>query len=190
MDYSEDHIALAAEYALGTLDAEERAQVETMMGVDKEFAGVVQAWEFRLGVLNQMVGSVEPPPEIWDKVRTAVGLSGEQQAPLVLPDAPPPVAPPLIDLSDISEPQVAAPAAAGPTNVVRLSDHAGRWRNIASVTSALAAALVAFIGIQMFAPDMLPEAILRDLFGVEYFAPVLCGSANRQVSGMLATAGQ
>jgi anti-sigma-K factor RskA len=155
MDYSEDHIALAAEYALGTLDAEERAQVETMMGVDKEFAGVVQAWEFRLGVLNQMVGSVEPPPEIWDKVRTAVGLSGEQQAPLVLPDA----LPPAIDLSDIGEPQVTAPTAAGPSNVIRLSDHAGRWRNIASVTSALAAALVALIGIQMFAPDMLPEAL-------------------------------
>ena len=60
MAYSEDHIALAAEYALGTLDADERTQVETMMAVDKEFAAIVQAWEFRLGVLNQMVGSVEP----------------------------------------------------------------------------------------------------------------------------------
>ena len=37
MAYSEDHIALAAEYALGTLDADERAQVETMMAVDTEF---------------------------------------------------------------------------------------------------------------------------------------------------------
>ena len=34
MAHSEDHIALAAEYALGTLDADERAQVETMMAVD------------------------------------------------------------------------------------------------------------------------------------------------------------
>src|SRR5215471_8530254 len=106
MDHSEDHIALAAEYALGTLDAEERAQVETMMSVDKEYASIVQAWEFRLGVLNQMVGSIEPPPEIWDKIRAAIGLSGDQQARLVLPDAPSPDAPasedmPLIDLSDI-----------------------------------------------------------------------------------------
>ena len=43
MDYSEDHIALAAEYALGTLDADERAQVETMMSIDKDFTAVVQA---------------------------------------------------------------------------------------------------------------------------------------------------
>jgi anti-sigma-K factor RskA len=62
MAYSEDHIALAAEYALGTLDSDERTQVETMMTVDHEFAGVVQAWEFRLGPLNQMVGLVEPRP--------------------------------------------------------------------------------------------------------------------------------
>src|SRR5262245_7560417 len=89
MAYSEDHIALAAEYALGTLDADERAQVETMMAVDKEYAVIVQAWEFRLGVLNEMVGSVEPRPLVWDNIRRAVGQGGEQ-APLVLPEAPPP----------------------------------------------------------------------------------------------------
>ena len=41
MEYSEDHIAIAAEYALGTLDADERAQVETMMAVDPEFTAMV-----------------------------------------------------------------------------------------------------------------------------------------------------
>jgi len=40
MEYSEDHIALAAEYALGTLDADERAQVEAMMSVDPDFIAV------------------------------------------------------------------------------------------------------------------------------------------------------
>src|ERR1035437_3861361 len=97
MAYSEDHIALAAEYALGTLDADERAQVETMMSVDSDFTAMVQAWEHKLGVLNQMVGSVEPRPEVWDRIRTAVGLS-EPQAPLVLPEAaPPPVAPGVVE---------------------------------------------------------------------------------------------
>src|SRR5580698_5697485 len=93
MAYSEDHIALAAEYALGTLDADERAQVETMMSADNGFTAVVQAWEQKLGALNQMVGSIEPRPEVWDRIRTAAGLSAPQQ-PLVLPEAtpPPPVA--------------------------------------------------------------------------------------------------
>ena len=89
MAYSEDHIALAAEYALGTLDADERAQVETMMAVDKDFTAMVEAWQQKLGVLNQMVGSVEPRPEVWDRIKVAAGLSGAQM-PLVLPDAPPP----------------------------------------------------------------------------------------------------
>ena len=112
MAYSEDHIALAAEYALGTLDADERAQVETMMSVDKDFTAMVQAWEHKLGVLNQMVGSVEPRPEVWDKIRTAAGLS-EPQAPLVLPQPapPPPVAP------DI-EPN--RPSAVDNSNVIRV----------------------------------------------------------------------
>src|ERR1700716_1234293 len=91
MAYSEDHIALAAEYALGTLDAGERAQVENMMSIDKDFAAMVHAWESRLGALNQMVGSVEPPPEVWERIRTATGLS-DPQAPLVLPAVPQPVA--------------------------------------------------------------------------------------------------
>src|SRR5437764_6892232 len=91
MAYSEDHIALAAEYALGTLDADERAQVESLMSVDRDFTALVQAWQYRLGVLNEMVGPVEPRPELWDRIRTAAGLSGPQE-PLVLPEAPQPTA--------------------------------------------------------------------------------------------------
>lgn len=72
MAYTEDHIALAAEYTLGTLDADERAQVETMMTVDKAFADIVQAWEFRLGVLNQMVGAIEPRPIVWENIRREI----------------------------------------------------------------------------------------------------------------------
>src|SRR3954466_15687702 len=93
MAYSEDHIALAAEYALGTLDADERAQVETMMAVDTEFTAIVHAWEYRLGVFNQMVGSIEPRPVVWDNIKAAIH-SAEQQAAPVLSEAAPPSQPP------------------------------------------------------------------------------------------------
>jgi anti-sigma-K factor RskA len=149
MAYSEDHIALAAEYALGTLDADERAQVETMMSVDKDFTAMVRAWEYRLGVLNQMVGSVEPRPEVWDKIRTAVGLA-EPQAPLLLPDEPPPpVAPQVVD----------AAAAVDTSNLIRLSARARRWRNVATAMTAIAAALVALIAVGAYQPDLLPEGL-------------------------------
>lgn len=87
MAYSEDHIVLAAEYALGTLDSDERAQVQTMMSVDKEFAAVVEAWEFRLSVLNQMVGLIEPRPELWERIKAAISRPTLQPEP-VSPDLP------------------------------------------------------------------------------------------------------
>jgi anti-sigma-K factor RskA len=174
MEYSEDHIALAAEYALGTLDADERAQVETMMAVDKDFTAIVQAWEFRLGVLNQMVGSVEPPAELWEKIRTALGLTGQSQA---APE-PPPIAPEVhiddaiseavasMQASSIAPPppaqapppsapqQVSAPPA--PDNVIRLSARAKSYRNLAVAMTAIAAALLAIIGVQVISPGLLP----------------------------------
>ena len=44
MAHSEDDIALAAEYVLGTLDAEERAQAQAMMSDDKDFAATVDGF--------------------------------------------------------------------------------------------------------------------------------------------------
>ena len=154
MAYSEDDIALAAEYALGTLDADERARVETMMSLDKDFAAIVEAWEHKLGILNQMVGSIEPPAEVWDKIKTAVGHA-EPQAPLLLPDAAPPSPPPPA-AAEVVEP-AAAPVDA--SNVIRLSTQARRWRRVATFTTAIAAALVAMIAVGVYQPDLLPDGI-------------------------------
>ncbi|XIA65026.1 anti-sigma factor domain-containing protein [Bradyrhizobium sp. TZ2] len=163
MAYSEDHIALAAEYALGTLDADERAQVETMMAVDTEFTAIVHAWEHRLGVLNQMVGSVEPRPTVWENIKAAIGHSTEQQAPLVLPEAPqpPPPEPPAEPVAGPAAAPVAAkaPVAAARSNVIELSGLARRWRNVASVATALAAALIAMLAVQVYQPELLPNAL-------------------------------
>lgn len=148
MAYSEDHIALAAEYALGTLDADERTLVETMMAGDQDFTALVAAWEQKLGVLNQMVGSVEPRPEVWQKIRAAAGLS-ETQAPMLLPEAPPPM---------VASPTPAV-AATDSSNVILLSNRARRWRQVATLTTAIAAALVAMIAVGIYRPDMLPDQL-------------------------------
>jgi anti-sigma-K factor RskA len=149
MAYSEDHIALAAEYALGTLDADERAQAETMMSVDKDFAAMVDAWATKLGALNQMVGSVEPAPEVWDRIKAAAGLSGAQM-PLVLPEAAPPAAAPVVaETSPLAE----------TGNVVAFPAPVRRWRNIATAMSAIAAALIALVVTQVVRPDLLPDSI-------------------------------
>ncbi|MGY4572789.1 anti-sigma factor [Bradyrhizobium pachyrhizi] len=179
MAYSEDHIALAAEYALGTLDAEERAQVETMMAVDSEFAALVQAWQFRLGPLNQMVGLVEPRQVVWDNIKAAIGPTSAPQAPLVLPETPATtVTPPPSPVTDDPEfgsafdPEPAQspeprrlPEARPPRvifderNVTALTGRVKRWRGIASAATAIAAALLVTLGLQIYRPDALPNAI-------------------------------
>jgi anti-sigma-K factor RskA len=88
MAYSEDHIALAAEYVLGTLDADERALVETMMIVDHGFNDLVDAWDRKLAPLHQMVGPIEPPAELWDRIKVAAGV-GLAPTPDVLEATPP-----------------------------------------------------------------------------------------------------
>jgi anti-sigma-K factor RskA len=150
MAYNEDHIALAAEYALGTLDADERAQAEAMISVDKEFAAMVEAWSTKLGALNQMVGSVEPSPEVWDRIKAAAGLSGAQM-PLVLPETPPP--------APAETAAVETAAAPEPGNVIAFPAPARRWRNIASAMTAIAAALIALVVTQVVRPDLLPDSI-------------------------------
>jgi anti-sigma-K factor RskA len=156
MAFSEDHIALAAEYALGTLDADERAQVETMMSVDRDFTAMVQAWEQKLGALNQMVGLIEPRPEVWEKIRAAIGLAAPQE-PLVLPAAPPPPPPP--QPPPLIDPEIVQPAAPDDSNVIQLTAKLRRWRGIASLTTAIAAALVAMIAVQAWRPELLPAGM-------------------------------
>jgi anti-sigma-K factor RskA len=163
MAHTEDQIALAAEYALGTLDASERAQVEAMISADENFAALVQAWQLKLGALNQMVGLVEPRAEVWDRIKAAItrsesseAESSETVAPPISPGAPS-VPPPL------REPTAAevAPAAVveDTSNVIRLSAQARRWRNLAAATSAMAAALVALLAVGLYRPDLLPGAL-------------------------------
>lgn len=151
MSYDEDHIAMAAEYVLGTLDGEERAQVEIMMSVDPEFKLVVEQWERRLGELHAMVGAVEPADEVWGKIRTAITAIKPETA-MRLPEVTsvPAAVPPLVTQEirpDSSE------------NVVALPDRGRGWRSLAQLMTALAACLAAFIAVQALRPDLLPEKL-------------------------------
>jgi anti-sigma-K factor RskA len=78
--FDEDQDTLAAEYVLGTLSADEREHAEALRSFDPSFEAAVQQWERRLGELNVMVEAVEPPTELWDKIKKEVA-----------PDMPPPL---------------------------------------------------------------------------------------------------
>jgi hypothetical protein len=64
----EDAGALAAEYVLGTLGADERTRANALLDVDGSFRGMVRIWERWLGDLHLMVEPVEPPPQIWERL--------------------------------------------------------------------------------------------------------------------------
>lgn len=155
MAYTEDHIALAAEYALGTLDADERAQIESMMAVDAEFTAIVQAWQFRLCVLNQMVGSIEPRPVVWENIKSAIGQAAAARQPLTLPEPPVPPTPEVaIEREFVRQVPIVDDA-----KIVELASRVKRWRSVAAAVGALAAALVAMLALQVLWPDALPGVL-------------------------------
>lgn len=84
-----------AEYVLGVLDADERAQVEQEIQSDAHAASVVALWERHLVSLNEDVEPVTPGPYVWARIVDALGLSttvaaSTRAAPSQSPHAAPP----------------------------------------------------------------------------------------------------
>ena len=86
--YDDDRDALAAEYVLGTLAADEREQAEALLVIDPGFAEIVRVWERRLGELNVMVEAVDPPPDLWDKIRSEIETQPHEPAPIETAEPP------------------------------------------------------------------------------------------------------
>ena len=141
MTMDEDRQGFAAEYALGTLDSDERAQAEALALVDTEFAAEVQRWERRLGELNVLVAAVEPAPTLWERIKARVAEAGPGE-PMRLPEV------------------VVAPAAAAPgAEIIDLTRRVRRWRTLTAATAALAACLVGVVVARDLRPDLMPAGL-------------------------------
>ena len=141
MTMNEEHEGLAAEYALGTLDADERAQADALLLLDPNFGAEVRRWERRLGELNVLVAPVEPPAPLWDRIAASVAAASPG-APMRLPELP-----------------VPAPLAVQPsTEIVDLTQRMRRWRGLTVMTGALAACLVGLVLTREYRGDLLPPA--------------------------------
>src|SRR3954470_1203617 len=117
MMMDEEKEGIAAEYALGTLDADERAQADAMLLLDPEFSAEVRRWERKLGELNVLVAPVEPPEPVWERIKALVGEASPGGV-FRLPEIPVPM------------PPEAAPAA----DVVDLTQRMRRWRGLTVMT--------------------------------------------------------
>jgi anti-sigma-K factor RskA len=141
MSMDEERNELAAEYVLGTLDADERAQADALVLVDPEFAATVRQWERRLGELNVLVAPVEPPAPVWDKIKASLG-DAPQGPPIRLPGTEEP--PVIVEQKPSAE-------------IVDLTQRVKRWRGLTIMTGALAASFVGIVLTREYRPDALPK---------------------------------
>ena len=170
MILDDDHIVLAAEYVLGTLDADETARAEQLLAAEPDFAAAVREWERRLGELSAMVDPVEPPAELLARIRARLKETAQPEG-IHLPDA----AAARIRLA--AAPQLVIPhrtvraapplpagsvAPAAPDQSVRvaaLSESVRRWRSAGTGFAAIAAALAAVFVTSIIRPDVLPAEL-------------------------------
>jgi anti-sigma-K factor RskA len=69
---SSDAALVAGEYVLGVLSAAERRAFEARMVREPALRTEVEYWEQRLGVLASELKPIDPPPEIWANIDTAL----------------------------------------------------------------------------------------------------------------------
>jgi hypothetical protein len=68
----EDTELLAAEFVLGTLDSEERANAQSLLRTDHGFIAMVRIWERRFGELHLMVEPVDPDAKIFERIKVKI----------------------------------------------------------------------------------------------------------------------
>ncbi len=186
--FDEDRDTLAAEYVLGTLSGEEREQAEALISLDPGFEAAVRQWERRLGELNVMVEAVEPPTELWDKIKKDVvsaETTGEAELPRALSALSSAAAPDsdiarldavVAELSPPAKPAAEAQAEAAPpvirppppvplrkiersADVIDLASRVRRWQRVAVGVGAIAALLAVYVAVWQVAPNMIPPQL-------------------------------
>ena len=72
MSESEDIDLLAAEYALGTLPAAERASVTLRARMEPALAAAIEDWERRLSPLSETIAAREVPADLWARIEDRI----------------------------------------------------------------------------------------------------------------------
>jgi len=69
-----------AEYVLGVLDADARAQVEREMADSESAAAAVERWRRQLLPLAEEGAPVTPPPQLWQRIRSELQLAESRRS--------------------------------------------------------------------------------------------------------------
>lgn len=79
-DSADELDALASEYVLGTLPAEQRLEVQNRLATDADLRTAVDAWEGRLLALTELAEPHTPGPRLWGRIERSLN-SHEHRAP-------------------------------------------------------------------------------------------------------------
>ena len=72
-DPEERHLA-AGEYALGSLDANQKARFEALLAVSHDLQNDVARWQEHLQLFNEQLDPRLPPSEVWRRIASATGI--------------------------------------------------------------------------------------------------------------------
>jgi anti-sigma-K factor RskA len=72
---ADDLEALAGEYVLGTLDADERRAAEARLTADAAFRSAVAGWARRLQPLADLAPDARPPADAFARILATIGAS-------------------------------------------------------------------------------------------------------------------
>jgi anti-sigma-K factor RskA len=75
MTEEDDIDGLAAEYVLGSLDADERAGVDARRRSDASLVAAIETWQRRLAPLSEQLPGVAPPPDLFDGILSRISGS-------------------------------------------------------------------------------------------------------------------
>ncbi|MDX1464689.1 MAG: anti-sigma factor [Halomonas sp.] len=70
----ERHLA-AGEYALGALDADQKASFEALLAVSHDLQNDVATWQEHLQLFNERLDPRTPPAEVWERISAATGAA-------------------------------------------------------------------------------------------------------------------
>ena len=119
IDEMSDGDGLAAEYALGTLSASERADADRRLRHDPDLAKAVADWEHRLDPLLLAVRPAAPPTDAFAAIRARIASLETAEA-----------------------------ATRGTAAIIDLQRRLRRWQGGAIAAAAMAASLLLFVGIR------------------------------------------
>lgn len=139
LSLAEEPADLAAEYALGVLDAGAHRAAEARALADPAFAAETSAWSERLAPLLEEIASEAPSSALWAKILARLGVSAQHGELASFPD------------------RIAA------NNSAVLRRRMAAWR--ATALSALAASLVLAValGVSLSRPPPKPAMLVAEL---------------------------